>query len=47
VFQQWEDFVITEVMSDVAVVTAVQAIRDAETQAERLSAVNQLMGRIG
>lgn len=47
VFQNWEDFWIDEIVNDSAVMAAVQAICAAESLAQRIGAVNQLMERIG
>ena len=46
VFQEFEDFLIDEIIRDPAVVRIVEVIRTTEIRAERISAVNQLMGRI-
>jgi hypothetical protein len=46
-FQKWEEFVLGDVIADPAVIAAVKEIRAAASTADRVAAVNKLMGRIG
>jgi hypothetical protein len=46
-FQKWEEFVLGDVIADPTVIAAVKEIRAAASTADRVAAVNKLMGRIG